>query len=58
MNETGENPLRRFLARVISGGRVTIPEEIRLVHGIKENHIVELEIINVLSGGKEKGGRK
>lgn len=53
MNETEERPLKCFLAKVISGGRVTIPEAIRLLHGIKENCIVELKILKVVPRSPE-----
>jgi len=36
-----------FLARVISGGRITIPEEVRELHGIKKGDLVRVSIIEV-----------
>lgn len=45
--ETIETPTKQFLAKVISGGRVTIPEELRLLLGIKEGSIIEFKIIRV-----------
>jgi len=37
----------RFTARVIEGGRVTIPKPIRLATGIERDDLVELRILAV-----------
>ncbi len=39
---------RTFLARVISGGRVTIPEELRELLGIREGDMIELQILKLI----------
>jgi len=54
MQTQEERPLKRFLAKVISGGRVTIPEEMRLLHAIKEGSIIELKIIDILPSSISK----
>jgi len=46
MNRTQEKPTI-FTARVISLGRITIPEELRIVHEIQEGDIVEFEIRSI-----------
>ena len=38
----------RFVARVVAKGKVTIPAEIRTLHGIKDGDFVELEFLRVL----------
>jgi len=37
----------RFVARVISGGRVTIPETIRELLGVKDGDLVEVQIESI-----------
>lgn len=46
-----------FSARVISLGRITIPDELRTLHGIQEGDIVEFEIRSVqkTSNPREEG---
>ena len=34
----------RFVARIISGGRITIPETLRDVLGVKDGDLVEVEL--------------
>jgi len=36
-----------FSAKVISLGRITIPEELRIVHSIQEGDIIEFEIRSI-----------
>jgi hypothetical protein len=43
-----EVPAKTFLAKVISGGRITIPEELRTILGIKENSIIQLRYIQTV----------
>jgi len=45
-----------FLAKVISSGRITIPEEVREIHKIEEGDIIELQIIKVVKKKKKGGG--
>ncbi len=40
-----------FIAKMISGGRVTIPEEIRTVFGLKDGDYIELRFIRVVKKG-------
>ena len=40
-----------FIAKMISGGRVTIPEEIRNVFGLKDGDYIELRFIRVVKKG-------
>lgn len=41
------NKPARFSAKVISLGRITIPDELRKLWSIKDGDIVELEIVSV-----------
>ena len=45
----------RFMARVIGGGKVTIPVRIREVLGIRDGDYVRLELVEVLRKGDVEG---
>ena len=45
-----------FLAKVISSGRITIPEEVREIHKIEEGDIIEVQIIKVVKKRAKQGG--
>lgn len=44
--------------KVISGGRITIPEDIRLVNDIKEGDMVEIIITKIYKVEEKKKRRK
>jgi len=44
----------KAVVRVISGGRITIPEEIRKVLKIEEGQVIEVEILRILQNNKEE----
>ena len=53
-----ENPMNKkptvFTVKVISLGRVTIPENIRILHDIQDGDMVELDLLSVQKiSGKE-----
>lgn len=43
-----------FSAKVISQARITIPEEIRILHNIEEGDIITMKIVNVAKQNMKK----
>ena len=49
---------KEVIVRLISGGKVTIPEEVRIAYGIEKGDILVLEIKEVIKADKNKSKKK
>jgi len=49
---------KSFLAKTISGGRITIPDELRQIWKIEDGDFVMLEIVSVVKPSVNVGSRK
>lgn len=38
----------RFVRRVYENGKITIPKEIREIHGVQDGDLVEVEVVHVV----------
>lgn len=49
---------KEVIVRLISGGKVTIPEEVRIAYNLEKGDILVLEIKEVIKAEKNKKKRK
>ena len=48
--------LERFVARVLQGGKVTIPKRLRELLGVEEGDYVRLDLVEVIEVKQKRGG--
>lgn len=49
---------KEIMVRLISGGKVTIPEEVRIAFGLEKGDILVIEIKEVIKAANQKNGKK
>jgi len=48
--------VERFVARVLQGGKVTIPKRLRELLGVEEGDYVRLDLVEVIEVKQKRGG--
>jgi len=48
--------VERFVARVLQGGKVTIPKRLRELLGVEEGDYVRLAVVEIIEVKQKRGG--